>query len=150
LGTDAIAAHQKMLDRQAAALIDQNVRLAESQDQLTLASNRLAEQTVGLTETNRRGEQLALLQRSLDSNLLRLSEVNAAIQHGIQVQDDARQSTAVSDQLSSAMLVLARAVDVLTKELPATSRSVIKGDLGGHDESVGGDVKSKPATRRAA
>jgi len=142
--------HSQTLDRQAAALIDQNARLAESQDRLTLASTRLAEQTAGLTETNRRGEQLALLQRSLDSNLLRLSEVNAAIQHGMQVQEDARHSTAVSDQLSSAMLVLARAVDVLTKELPAASRSVIRDDLGGHDELVGGDIKSKPATRRAA
>lgn len=149
-GTDAIAAHHKSLDRQAAALIDQNVRLTEAQDQLTLASNRLAEQTVGLAETNRRGEQLALLQRSLDSNLLRLSEVNAAIQHGIQVQDDARQSTAVTDQLSGAMLVLARAVDVLTKELPAASRSVVKSELGGHDDVSHDDVKSKPATRRAA
>jgi hypothetical protein len=149
-GTDAIAAHHKSLDRQAAALIDQNVRLTEAQDQLTLASNRLAEQTVGLVETNRRGEQLAILQRSLDSNLLRLSEVNAAIQHGIQVQDDARQSTAVTDQLSGAMLVLARAVDVLTKELPAASRSIVKGELGTHDDIAHDDLKSKPATRRAA
>ena len=149
-GTGAIAAHHKSLDRQAAALIDQNVRLTESQDQLTLASNRLAEQAVGLADTSRRGEQLAILQRSLDSNLLRLSEVNAAIQHGIQVQDDARQSSAVTDQLSGAMLVLARAVDVLTKELPAASRSVVKGELGVHDDIAHSDAKSKPATRRAA
>ncbi len=149
-GTDAIAAHHKSLDRQAAALIDQNVRLTEAQNQLTLASNRLAEQTVGLVETNRRGEQLVILQRSLDGNLLRLSEVNAAIQHGIQVQDDARKSTAVTDQLSGAMLVLARAVDVLTKELPAASRMSMKGELGGHADVAHGDVMSKPATRRAA
>ena len=149
-GTDAIADHHKSLDRQAAALIDQNVRLTEAQNQLTLASNRLAEQTVGLVETSRRGEQLALLQRSLDGNLLRLSEVNAAIQHAIEVQDDARQSTAVTDQLSGAMLVLARAVDVLTKELPAASRSVVKGELGGHADVGHGDAISKPATRRAA
>lgn len=149
-GTDAIAAHHKSLDRQAAALIDQNVRLTEAQNQLTLASNRLAEQTVGLVETNRRGEQLVILQRSLDGNLLRLSEVNAAIQHGIQVQDDARQSTAVTDQLSGAMLVLARAVDVLTKELPVASRLSMRGELSGHAEVAHGDAMSKPATRRAA
>ncbi|HBJ38104.1 MAG TPA: hypothetical protein DDZ51_25785, partial [Planctomycetaceae bacterium] len=149
-GADAIAAHHKSLDRQAAALIDQNVRLTEAQNQLALASNRLAEQTVGLVETNRRTEQIALLQRSLDGNLLRLSEVNAAIQHGIQVQDDARQSTAVSDQLSGAMLVLARAVDVLTKQLPTTSRNVVKGELGGHADVDQSDTTSKPLTRRAA
>lgn len=147
---ESLMQHSKSLDRQAAALIDQNVRLTESQDQLTLASSRLSEQTEGLVETNRRGEHLTMLQRSLDGNLLRLAEVNAAIQHGIQVQDDARQSTVVTEQLSGAMRVLARAVDVLTKELPAASRSVVKGELGVHAKNAGDDTRSQPATRRAA
>lgn len=139
-GTAAIATQQKTLDRQAAALIDQNVRLVESQDQLAVASSRLADQVTELAETGRRGEQLALLQRSLDSNLLRLSEVHAALQHGIQVQDEARHSEAMTDQLSNAMLVLARAVDVLTKQLPAAPRAA--------EQRV--DEHSKHATRRAA
>jgi hypothetical protein len=159
---DTIATHHKTLDRQAAALVDQNVRLAESQDQLALASHRLTEQTAGLVETNRRGEQLALLQRSLDGNLLRLAEVNAAIQHGLQVQDDARQSTAMTDQLSGAMLALARAVDVLSKQLPAGARGVVKAELAGRDSAAedhdrqyrraaeSGDAQPNPATRRAA
>lgn len=159
---ETITAHHKTLDRQATALIDQNVRLTESQDQLALASHRLTEQTANLVESSRRGEQLTLLQRSLDSNLLRLAEVNAAVQHGLQVQDEVRQSGEMTEQLSGAMLALARAVDVLSKQLPAASRGAVKAELAGrdtvaedHDHETRsathpGDARSNLATRRAA
>jgi len=165
-GTASLATQHQSLERQAAAIVDQNQRLADHHDRLVVSSDRLAEQTGALTEVNRRSEQLIVLQRSLDSSLLRLSEVNAAVQHGLDAKQQALQSEAITDQLSDAMRMLARAVDVLSKQLPAGSRGAVAAELAsasGHDSDdlVGDDsgagfgtnagrVSSRVETRRAA
>jgi len=128
-GTASLATQHQSLERQAATIVDQNQRLAEHHNQLVESSDRLAKQTGALTEVSRRSEQLVVLQRSLDSSLLRLSEVNAAVQHGLDAKQQARQSEAITDQLSDAMRMLARAVDVLSKQLPAGARGVVAAEL---------------------
>src|SRR5690606_10247206 len=106
-----LSGHQTALTQQSTALTQQSENLAQQ-------SERLAESTGALAETSGRAEQLSQLQRSLDGSLLRLAEVNAAVQHSLQIRDEAKLADPVADQLSEAMLVLARAVDVLSKQLP--------------------------------
>jgi len=158
-GTELVVGHRKLLDRQAATLVEQNQRMIDQNEHLAKQGDRLVQHTDSLVDTGRRAEQLSLLQRSLDANLLRLSEVNAAVQHGLAIHDQSRDSEAVSAQLSDAMLALARAVDLLGKQLPPSSRGAIAaglasshahaGDGDAATGSVGADV-SIPAKRRAA
>lgn len=146
-GSDLLSEHQQSLLQQSTALTRQSASLAEY-------SGRLADQTGELAETSRQAEQLSQLQRSLDSSLLRLAEVNAAVQHSLQIRDEAKLANTVADQLSDAMLVLARAVDVLNKRLPASASqppatadpaaaSTVRGTLDPAADSF-------PAARRAA
>lgn len=146
-GSELLCGHQQTLIQHSTALTRQS-------ESLTEYSGRLADQTGELVEASRQAEQLSQLQRSLDSSLLRLAEVNAAVQHSLQIRDEAKLANAVSDQLSDAMLVLARAIDVLNKRLPApaspqpavanpTAAQTARGTL----DSAG---DSFPAARRAA
>jgi|GEM_PF-370573 len=120
-GSELLSDHQQTLIQQSTALTRQSESLAQYSDRLGQYSGRLADQSGELAETSRQAEQLSQLQRSLDSSLLRLAEVNAAVQHSLQIRDEAKLASSVADQLSDAMLVLARAVDVLNKRLPASA-----------------------------
>ena len=63
-----------------------------------------------LADTQRGTESILALQQSLDANLQRLNATNAAIDRSI--------SAAAGDGMAEAMRFLARAVDVLAKNLP--------------------------------
>jgi hypothetical protein len=141
LGTDLLTRHQQTLAQQSTALSDQSESLLQT-------TQRLADQTSVLTETSQRAEQLSQLQRSLDGGLLRLTEVNAAVQHSLEIRDQAKAGDAVADQMSDAMLVLARAVDVLGKRLPPKATSNQQHATGGFSSAETSAAPS--ATRRAA
>ncbi len=147
-GSDLLRDHQQTLVQQSTALTLQSENLAQH-------SGRLADQTGELAETSRRAEHLSQLQRSLDGSLLRLAEVNAAVQHSLQIRDEAKLAGTVADQLSDAMLVLARAVDVLNKRLPAAAlqnHAVPQNSTAAHTVrgSMDPAADSFPAARRAA
>ncbi len=78
-----------------------------------------------LVQASGQAGDLGEMQRMLDSNLMRLVEANAAVQHSLQVRDEAQLETRVADQLSDAMLALARAVDLLGQQLPPARREAL-------------------------
>jgi biopolymer transport protein ExbB/TolQ len=116
--TDAFARGAELLTDQQRSLTQHSTTLTRQSESLAEQSGRLADQTGILAETSKRAEQLSQLQRSLDGGLLRLTEANAAVQHSLQIREQANVAEAVTDQMADAMLVLARAVDVLSKRLP--------------------------------
>lgn len=115
-GAELLISHHESLREQGTLLVKQTDGLAEHSTQLT-------EATRALTDIGERAEQLSQLQRVLDTGLLRLTEVNAAVQHSLQARKQAQAADEMPARLSEAMLVLARAVDILGRNLPAKQAS---------------------------
>lgn len=70
----------------------------------------LTSRVEALAETQQQAESIAAMQRTLDSNLQRLSETNATIDRHVT-------STTTSNDMAEAMRVLGRAVDILAVRL---------------------------------
>ncbi len=73
----------------------------------------LQNQYESLAQLNERADAVVTIQKAMDANLNQLSETNAAIDRSIQAS--------AGEGMADAMRVLARAVDVLTTRLPASS-----------------------------
>ena len=84
--------------------------MARSAASLASHHRTMIRQCDELADTNKQTESLQVLQKSLDANVLRLAATNQATEHAI--------TAASNDGLADAMIVLARAVDVLTTRLP--------------------------------
>ena len=82
-------------------------------DTLSSQQQSLVTQYEALIETHSHTESIVAIQRTLDANLQRLTETNAAIDRSV--------SAAAGDGMANAMRILARAVDVLTAHLPEPS-----------------------------
>ncbi len=84
--------------------------LDDSAESLLSHHQQLAVQCADLTDTNRRAESLQAVQASLDANLERLRATNEQVAHSVE--------TAAGEGMAEAMVILARAVDTLARELP--------------------------------
>lgn len=98
--------HSENLQTQQHALAEQCQRLVEANQQ----------QCQQLVQTNQRSEAIQAAQVTLEANLGRLQETNAAIDRSV--------SAAAGDGMADAMRFLARAVDALSAKLPQSTAEV--------------------------
>jgi biopolymer transport protein ExbB/TolQ len=91
-------------------LRDHAVAVSRWQEQTLRAQEALLRQYEAFDETNQQAESIAMMQLSLDNNLLRLAETNTAINRSVT-------AAAAGDGIADAMRILARAVDVLSARL---------------------------------
>ncbi len=117
----ALADHATTLDASAQQAADRFERkwqqwqeaIDSQSDTLHTQGQSLVNQCEALNEIRGRAESIVLMQRSLDANLERLAQTNAAIDRSV--------TAAASDGMADAMRFLARAVDMLSNRLPASS-----------------------------
>ena len=72
---------------------------------------KMIEQCDQLSDTTAQTQAIVTLQRALDANLMRLTQANQTTQQAVASFGD--------DGLTEAMIVLARAVDVLAERIPS-------------------------------
>ena len=114
--------------------------LDDSAESLLSHHQQLAVQCADLTDTNRRAESLQAVQATLDSNLERLRLTNEHVAHSVQ--------TAGGEGMAEAMVILARAVDMLARQLP--ERPVLTSSSLRPESSDSASPESKDSARRAA
>ncbi len=150
--TDAFSNHFSPALLSHAETIDQSARIAGDRlqlqcdqwqqsisshsDRLLSYQQSLLDQCQTLTKCDERAESLVHLQQTLDSNLIRLLETNAAIDRSV--------SAAAGDGMADAMRILARAVDVLSHRLSHEADGPVRSV---HSKHILDDTQ---ATRRAA
>ena len=113
----ALQNHAKKLDESSNRTADRFDRqwqqrqeeISQHSEKLATHQQALIDQYQSLAEIHGQAESLIALQQNLDTNLQRLTEVNATIDRSV--------TTAASDGMSNAMKVLARAVDMLSGHL---------------------------------
>lgn len=88
--------------------------LSESTNALAKQHQSLVGQLDQWVDNRQRTEQLLILQASLDANLVRIAEANAAAKHSLEAGG--------SSGIPHAMVTLAAAVDVLATKLPQENR----------------------------
>ncbi len=113
----ALREHASLIDASAMGASDRLERqtqqwqqsMAHHSDRLLSTQQTLLAQCDALASTTDRADELAGLQKTLDSNLARLQETNVAIDRSI--------SAGAGDGMADAMRVLARAVDILSNRI---------------------------------